>query len=136
MRALHLVLCAGFVAAMPTGALACRCKEPSPAAAYRQAASAVLGEIRARRDEGGGRTTYTVEVARSWKHDVTGTVTVETGTTCRFDAEVGRRYLLFLGASGGGRYYTRRCMGDRQEGAASETLRFLENAAQRRPRRR
>jgi len=65
------------------------------------------------RDLDRARTVLSVTVARAWKRAISGTIEVDTGTTCRLPARVGEQYLLFLRSDGAGRYFTTHCMGDR-----------------------
>jgi hypothetical protein len=113
--------------AVPAVADACRCREPSVDVALSRSQAVVLGRIAAVRDIDRMRTVLTIQVERSWKRPLGGRIEVDTGTTCRVPAVAGQRYLLFL-RTGGQRYYSNRCMGDRLDPSV-DTLRALDRHA-------
>lgn len=110
-RALLTISLAAALA--PGVALACRCREPALAAAYRSADAVVLGKVLSARDPDPSRTIYSIQVRRSWKLRSPAQVQVESGTTCRIQAPLGADYLLFLKRDASGGFFTTRCMGDR-----------------------
>ena len=101
-------------------ALACRCHAPTMAQAVAHADAVVLGTVSTVRDLDAVRTVLTVAVERSWKRVASGTIEVDTGTTCRLAAREGERYILFLRRDAAGRYFTTHCMGDRPDPTAAE----------------
>jgi len=107
-------------------AWACRCTEPAPRQAFRAADGVVLGKIvSVTRENGEGDVLFAFDVSESWKRNLEGRITVHTGTTCGFDADVGQTYVLFLKPRGAGGYETARCMGNRSEADAAPVLKYL-----------
>ena len=112
--------------AVSGAALACRCTEPSQQAAYRLAYSVVHGKVlSATKEVGGDAMAYNVEIIESWKRPVQSQITIHTGTTCSFEAEVGARYVLFLRQDRPAIYETAMCMGNRPENSSRDLLKFL-----------
>lgn len=107
-------------------ALACRCSEPGPQAAYRSANTVVHAKVLSvTKENDGDGIAYVVEVRESWKQPVPSQIAVHTGTTCSFDAEVGATYVLFLRQDTPAVYETAKCMGNRPEASSRELLKFL-----------
>jgi hypothetical protein len=106
---------------------ACRCLEPtSAAAAYRGAYAAVAGRVVAvtpRPDLEGVE--VTLEVREAWKSDLPSIIRVSTGTDCAFPFASDGSYLLFLFRDSAGKYSTERCMGNRDLGRAQSFLAWL-----------
>jgi hypothetical protein len=121
------VVVAGLLSLHTGAAIACRCTEPGPKLAYKSADGAVLGKIASvqKLDGGADEIAYVVEVSEWWKHPVDSSITVHSSTTCRFEAKVGARYVLFLKQSQQGKLETANCMGNRRAEKAGSLLRFL-----------
>ena len=86
----------------------------------------VHGEVvSAKKENGGADVTYVFEVAESWKLPVESQITVHSGTTCSFEAAVGKKYVLFLKRQDDKTYETATCMGNRPEAKARGLLSFL-----------
>lgn len=112
-----------LAAAYPSFAEACRCREPSTAAAYSRAALVVLAEaleVRARPEVQGAQ--LKVRVLQAWKSESPEILEVVTGTDCAYSVRAGEKHLLFLLRVGDG-FTTGRCMGNvpaaRSEGPLS-----------------
>jgi hypothetical protein len=112
---------------------ACRCVEPNaPSAAYRAADAVVLAKIvkREPRPELDGFT-LSLFVESAWKGEVNQELSVTTGTDCRYSADPGREYVLFLSRAPQNVFTTGLCMGNRPVGEATKLLRWFEaNAKQ------
>lgn len=106
-------------------AWACRCREPGPRQAYSQAEGAILAEIEAVEQAPEQSVVYTVRVDEAWKAPFSGRIRVRSGGTCIYQAEPGRRYVLFLRPFVPGLPQTSVCMGNRPEEQADATLRLL-----------
>lgn len=121
------ILASGSLTLHAQQVFACRCKEPVAKLAYRAADVAVLGKIVSAESSAGGgdETTYVVEVSEWWKQSVENKITVQSSTTCRFEAQVGARYVLFLKRNQQGRFETAMCMGNRSEKQAGTLLKYL-----------
>lgn len=120
-----LVVAVSCAALAPARALACRCREPGVATAYRRAASVVLAEaieVRERPDIQGQEAR--LRVVGAWKTDAPAVVTVVTGTTCAYLFKPGEKHLVFL-VSQQGSLGTGKCMGDLPEGKAKAALAWL-----------
>ena len=115
-----------IIVGSPALAHACRCIEPKPQQAYSTADSVALGQFLSRKDGAReGDVVYVMAVSQSWKRQLDPQITVYSGTTCRFDAEVGARYVIFVKRDRAGNYYTARCLGNRSEPEATPTLNYL-----------
>ena len=125
--ALVALLAASALALDAGAALACRCEEPSAKVAFRSADSAILGEIvSVEKDQGeSDGITYHVHVDESWKDKLDSLIVVHTSTTCRFEAESGKRYVIFLKRNSEGKLETAMCMGNLAEHKARRVLKFL-----------
>jgi hypothetical protein len=110
IRSLGLVFTAMAIA---TPAAACRCREPSTLQAFARADAVAVGVVSTVRDLDAGDTILEFAVERSWKTNLAGIIKIDTATTCKFTANAGTRYLLYLRRDGHGAYYTTQCMGDR-----------------------
>lgn len=121
------VVCAAFInGAMIGVATACRCTDLGPRQAYRAADGVVYGTIIASRtDNDEGHISYVFQVDESWKRRLKGQITIETGTTCAYEASVGRRYVIFLKESTPSIYETAACMGNRAEAVSQAVLGYL-----------
>jgi len=106
---------------------ACRCLEPSSAAAaYRSADAAVIGKVLAvEPGTGTDESQAIIEIEEAWKSEMAKTVRISTGTDCAFRFAKGGSYLLFLLRDAAGRYSTERCMGNREIGKATSFLTWL-----------
>jgi hypothetical protein len=106
---------------------ACRCLEPSSAAAaYRSADAAVVGKVlTVAPGPGHDESEAIIEIGEAWKSEMLKTVRVSTGTDCGFTFAKGGSYLLFLSRDAAGRYSTERCMGNRELGKAASFLTWL-----------
>ena len=85
----------------PSFAAACRCHEPSIAAAYSRAAMVVMAEtleVRPRPDLQGEE--LKVRVLQTWKADAPAILEVVTGTDCAYSVRPGEKHLLFLVRAG------------------------------------
>jgi len=110
---------------VPSSAAACRCREPSTAAAYRSATLVVLGEtldVRRRPDIDGDQ--IEVRVLRAWKRDSLATLHVVTASDCAYSVRPGERHLLFLVPSGDA-FTTGKCMGNASEKRSKGALAWL-----------
>jgi hypothetical protein len=127
-------LAAGILTFGADQAFACRCRELAPKVAHRSADSAVLGKIISVEDvkDGADELAYVVEVYEWWKAPVDSQITVHTSTTCRFEAQIGTRYVLFLKRDKQGRFETAKCMGNSEEKRARHLLKFLRSTKPRR----
>jgi hypothetical protein len=121
------VLVAGMLSLGARAAIACRCTEPGPNLAYKAANGAILGRIASAQkvDSGADEIAYGVEVSEWWKQPVDSSITVHSSTTCRFEAKVGARYVLFLKRNQQGKLETAMCMGNRPAEKAGSLLKFL-----------
>lgn len=113
---------------------ACRCKPPATRAeAYRGAVAVVVAQVVAveqRPDIDG--LAVTVHVAEAWKASVPPTTSVVSGTTCRFEMQLGETYLLYLtrdpkmlrpeDREG---YATAICLGNVRRADAAEAIQWL-----------
>lgn len=125
--ALVAVLAASAFTLDAGSALACRCEEPSAKVAFRSADSAILGQIVSVEKDGGESDgiTYRVQVDESWKEKLDSLIVVHSSTTCRFEAESGKRYVIFLKRNLEGKLETAMCMGNLAENKARKLLKFL-----------
>jgi hypothetical protein len=123
-----LAICSAAISAGGAeSAFACRCIEPSPRQAYRSAQSVAYGKVvSVRRDNEGADIIYVLEVAESWKRRVEPQITIHSGTTCSFEANVGEKYVVFLKQYKPDIYDTTMCMGNRPEANARALLNYLE----------
>lgn len=115
----------GALLLLPGAALACRCTEPGPAAAYRRADAVALvrvEEVAAPDAEGTVRATATVRQA--WKASLAASVRLVTGESCAFLLAAGQEYLLYL-AAGQGEYGTYICRGNLGASGAGGRLGWL-----------
>jgi hypothetical protein len=124
----------GVASAMPaTSAYACRCQEPATtSAAYSRAALVVEGqvvEIKPRPEIEGS--VVKLVVARAWKADTGGEISLTTGSDCRYDVERGKSYLLFLVRTPAGELTTGRCMGNGATSSKQKALAWLRKSARR-----
>jgi hypothetical protein len=122
-----LTVCsAAMSVAAPNHLLACRCTEPTPGQAYREAESVAYGKVvSVRREKVGADVLYVFEVTQSWKRSVASQITIRSGTTCSFEADVGESYVIFLKQYKPDIYDTAMCMGNRPEAKARELLNYL-----------
>jgi hypothetical protein len=122
-----LALCsAAMSVAAPNDVFACRCTEPTPGQAYRGAASVAYGKVVAvKRQNEGADVLYVFAVTQSWKRRVEPQITIRSGTTCSFEADVGETYVVFLKQYKPDIYDTAMCMGNRPEAKARELLDYL-----------
>lgn len=106
---------------------ACRCLEPSSAAAaYRRADAAVIGKVIAvEAGSAPAESEAVIEVAEAWKSTMLKTVRISTSTDCAFGFAKGASYLLFVLRDGSGSYSTARCMGNREVAKAGSFLTWL-----------
>jgi hypothetical protein len=106
---------------------ACRCLEPSSAAAaYRGADAAVVGKVLSvAPGSATDESEAVIEVEEAWKARMLKTVHISTGTDCAFNFTKGASYLLFLVRDADGRYSTERCMGNREISKAASFLAWL-----------
>jgi hypothetical protein len=112
--------------AAPDDVFACRCTEPTPGQAYRAAASVAYGKVvSVRKEKDGAEVLYVFEVTQSWKRRVEPQITIRSGTTCSFEADVGETYVIFLKQYKPDIYETAICMGNRPEAKARELLNYL-----------
>jgi hypothetical protein len=96
----------------PSLAGACRCREPSTAAAYSRAALVVIAEaleVRPRPEIHGDQ--LRLRVLEAWKSESPEILDVVTGTDCAYAVHAGEKHLLFLVRAEDG-FTTGRCMGD------------------------
>jgi len=115
-----------MIVGYPALAQPCRCVEPKPQQAYSTADSVALGQFLSRKDGAReGDLVYVMAVAQSWKRQLDAQITIYSGTTCRFEAELSRNYVVFIKRDRAGNYYTARCLGNRPEGEATPTLNYL-----------
>jgi hypothetical protein len=106
--------------------LACRCTEPAPRQAYRAASTVAFGKVVAVRKENGGEdAVYSFEVSESWKQRLESQITVHSGEPCRFEANVGEKYVFFIKQYKPDSYDTAMCMGNSSEARAQALLNFL-----------
>ena len=109
----------------PSSAAACRCHEPSVAAAYSRAAMVVLAEaleVRPRPDLQGDE--LKVRVLQAWKTDAPAILEVVTGTDCAYSVRPGEKHLLFL-VRAGDAFTTGRCMGNTPSNRSQARLAWL-----------
>lgn len=109
-------------------ALACRCKEPGDAAAYRDAQAVVRANVVQVTGNavGPGGAVAVLAVDEAWKSAVGERIEVETSTTCGYVFEPGKDYLVYLRKSATGvTYGTRKCMGNKPLADAQERLNWL-----------
>jgi hypothetical protein len=109
----------------PSSAAACRCHEPSVAAAYARAALVVMAEtleVRSRPDTQGDE--LKVRVLQAWKADAPATLEVVTGTDCAYSVRRGEKHLLFL-VRAGEAFTTGRCMGNTPSNRSRAPLAWL-----------
>lgn len=116
------------IAAASGSALACRCVDPTPAAAYRGAELVVRARVAkvSGDPEGPGGAVARLTVAQSWKGAVTGEIEVATSTTCAYPFEAGQELLVYLQrGTGAAAWSTRRCRGNRPLAEAAGALDWL-----------
>lgn len=109
-------------------ALACRCTEPAPPAAYRGADAVVTARVLQvwGDPEGPGGAVAQLALDRSWKVTLTGTIEVATSSTCAYPFEVGQELLVYLHrAKGATQWTTGRCHGNRALATAAPALTWL-----------
>lgn len=121
-------LVALLLAAGCGGAMACRCTEPSAAAAYRGADAVVQARVVAvsgdPEAEGGAVVRLTVD--RSWKSSTAAQIDVATRSTCAYPFAVGQDLLVYLTRAGGAApWFTQRCRGNRPLAEAAGALGWL-----------
>ena len=120
-----LALAGSLVFALGGPAWACRCREPAPRQAYSQAQAVILAEVEGVEPAPEQSVIYTLRVNEAWKTPVGDRVRVRSGSTCIFQADVGRSYVLFLRPYVPGMLQTSVCMGNRPVEEAGATLRLL-----------
>jgi len=129
MRALasgvSALVIAGIVSLHAASAWACRCREPSTAAAYAAATLVVVGEAVevARRSEIQG-SAVKFRVHQAWKADAPAFLDVVSATDCAYQVQQGETHLLFL-IRDGDRYTTGRCMGNTPVSRGKAALAWL-----------
>ena len=67
-----------------------------------------------------------LRVSRSWKTDSPEDISITTGTTCRYEAEPDREYLLFLDSMKTEEPWTGRCRGNGPLAEKAEAVRWLD----------
>jgi hypothetical protein len=115
--------------AFAPAAFACRCAEPSLAAAYRRAGAVALVKV-IEVKPGSGETMVNTLVAASeaWKSDVPSRFTVVSGEDCIYPMNPGEQHLLFLTRTGE-ILSTYRCRGSRPADQAKPALEWMKRHA-------
>ena len=120
---------------LPAPALACRCTEPkSVRGAYQKARAVVVARVLEVHGESRlDGLTAVLSVSQAWKKDVPPQLTIVSGTTCRYDLEPNRDYLLYLTHDPkmlGGRddetYTTGICLGNKPLAEAKKAVEWLQ----------
>jgi hypothetical protein len=109
----------------PASAAACRCREPSVAAAYSRAAMVVMAEaleVRPRTEIQGDEVKF--RVLQAWKADSPAILDVVTATDCAYSARPGEKHLLFL-VRAGEAFTTGKCMGNTPSNRSQAPLAWL-----------
>jgi hypothetical protein len=109
----------------PRPAAACRCREPSVAAAYSRAAMVVVAEVldvRPRTEIQGDDVKF--RVLQAWKADSPAILDVVTATDCAYSVRPGERHLLFL-VRAGEAFTTGKCMGNTPSNRSQAPLAWL-----------
>jgi hypothetical protein len=109
----------------PTPAAACRCREPSVAAAYSRAAMVVMAEaleVRPRTEIQGAELKF--RVLQAWKADSPAILDVVTATDCAYTVRPGEKHLLFL-VHAGEAFTTGKCMGNTPSDRSQASLAWL-----------
>jgi len=116
---------AGIVSLHAASASACRCREPSTAAAYSAATLVVVAEAVeiTRRPEIQG-STVKFRVQQAWKAAAPEFLDVVSATDCAYSVQQGETHLLFL-IRDGDRYTTGRCMGNTPVSRGKAALAWL-----------
>jgi hypothetical protein len=107
-------------------ALACRCSEPGPEAAYHRAdvvALVQVSEVGSPSADGVIRATGSVQ--KAWKSTIPATIHIVTGEDCAFHLAPDRTYLLYF-AAGTDEFGTYRCRGNHEVMNARPILHWLE----------
>jgi hypothetical protein len=81
--------------------------------------------VSVKRDNEGADVFYVFEVSEWWKRRVEPQITIHSGTTCSFEADVGERYVFFLKQNKQGMYDTATCVGNRPEAKVRPLLDYL-----------
>lgn len=92
-------------------AAACRCREPSPGAAYKLADAVVTGLVESQLENGNEMITIIV-VDRAWKRRVSRRIKVVSAKPCGYSFRDGRQYVVFLADHSDVAFGTRRCRGN------------------------
>ncbi len=121
-------VCAALLLAVPATGCACRCTEPGPARALRDAQGVALGRVVSIEAGEHSVTRFTVSVERSWKQSLPAKITVEDSAVCPLGPVAGARYVLFLHQQKSGGFETAKCRGDVTEDHAQATLSVLDSA--------
>lgn len=128
-----MVLSALVLRSLPaTPAVMCRCTEPkSTRAAYRAARAVVIAKVTEVRRGVDGFTAVLV-VSLAWKKDVPTRLVIVSATSCSYDLQVDREYLLYLvhdikmlEGKDDQTYTTGICLGNKPLAEATKALRWL-----------
>ena len=111
----------------PVEALACRCVEIGPSAAYPQAAAVVYARVLsvAPVPEGIG-TVAALDVRHAWKRNVMKSLSVVSLTDCAFEWQAEMEYILFLMEDAPNTYSTGKCLGNRPVDGAADVRTWLD----------
>ena len=112
--------------AMASPAWACRCKEPTAAAAVAASKMAIVGTVASVRQVGPNAFDYEVVAEQAWGAARLGKVIVRSQGMCRFEMKKDARYLLFLQPTPPGVIQTSICMGNKGAGDMARTVSLLE----------
>lgn len=136
-RSAGIVLGLAGLAFTAGSAEACKCVPGmTPAKAFRGADAVVLGEVLSVEGDpwAQGGAVATLRTARSWKEGLSGTLQVETRTSCAFDFRPGETYLVYLSRSQGrAAFSTMACNGNEASREAGPALEWLDRHGGARP---
>lgn len=120
-------LCVVVVALQPQHALACRCREPAIATAYRRADAVVQAlVVKVVPTPQPPGSTAILAVSKTWRRDLPDEIAVSTVTDCAYEWREGREYVLFLVRDSTGVLSTGRCLGNRPVEDAGDMLTWLQ----------
>jgi len=100
---------------LPGTAFACRCATDTIATGYERAFAVVVGSVESVRPIEpvgvGSGSMATVNVSTAWKHAMPASLQVSSQTTCAYEWEAGRSYVLAI-FQDAGRWSTSMCLGN------------------------
>lgn len=114
-----------LAAAVPTAALACRCRFPTPERAARTAYSIVLADVIDTK-EAGYRRNHRLKVRTAWKRSQPRDLTISSGPgNCAATLATGHTYLIYLSSGADGTLSTGHCWGNLPVEDAASRIRLL-----------